>query len=297
MECIDKWLLRNNRLCPVCKRRVIPGGSDSESEDGGHDSSANTSTGLLAADQTRSNQQEYVESAPNEDEDTNESSRLLVTSNVTMTVASNSSFSPHLQNVNTNRRAQADDSASLLVTVGNQQHPSLSEMNEITSDLISLNNHMTTSIGSGASTQIFLQSGGASNNGNLLNPNQSIASKYGSISSINQINSNSNAKISGNPYQYQNLNYQVKSNSKNSLKYVWFLIVYFQFKDDQETDERQEANTAKNQIQQAIPESDARVDDFVEGTYSINDDDGQYVANKQETQSRIKNPTQKVRDI
>lgn len=209
MECIDKWLLRNNRLCPVCKRRVIPGGSDSESEDGGHDSSANTSTGLLAAaDQTRSNQQDYIESAPNEDEDTNESSRLLVTSNVTVAAASNSSSSPHLQNVNTNRRAQTDDSASLLV--GNHQHPSLSEMNEITSDLISLNNHMTTSIGSGASTQIFLQSGGASTNGNLLNPNQSIASKYGSISSINQINSNSNVKISATPYQYQNLNYQVK---------------------------------------------------------------------------------------
>lgn len=72
--------------------------------------------------------------------------------------------------------------------------------------------------------------------------------------------------------------------------------VYFKFKNDEETDERQEAaNTAKNQIQQAIPESDIAchnknsVDDFVENTNSINDD-GQYFVNKQETQSRIKTP-------
>lgn len=56
IECIDKWLLRNNRFCPVCKRRVLPGGSDSESE------GENTQT----------------ENRANEEEDTNESSRLLV---------------------------------------------------------------------------------------------------------------------------------------------------------------------------------------------------------------------------
>ena len=58
IECIDKWLLRNNRFCPVCKRRVLPGGSDSESESG--------------------NQNTTAENQPNEDDDTNESSRLLV---------------------------------------------------------------------------------------------------------------------------------------------------------------------------------------------------------------------------
>lgn len=32
IKCIDEWLLKNNRNCPVCKRRVLPGDDDSESE-------------------------------------------------------------------------------------------------------------------------------------------------------------------------------------------------------------------------------------------------------------------------
>lgn len=62
VECIDKWLLRNNRFCPVCKRRVLPGGSDSESDDG-RETATTTS---------------HVNHLPNEDENSNESSRLLV---------------------------------------------------------------------------------------------------------------------------------------------------------------------------------------------------------------------------
>lgn len=35
MKCIDPWLTKNRRVCPVCKRKVIAGGphaTDSETE-------------------------------------------------------------------------------------------------------------------------------------------------------------------------------------------------------------------------------------------------------------------------
>lgn len=56
-KCIDPWLTRNRRVCPVCKRRVIARGenfsdSDSDTEDesrpllrpGSHSSSGGTFT-------------------------------------------------------------------------------------------------------------------------------------------------------------------------------------------------------------------------------------------------------------
>lgn len=39
-KCIDPWLTKNKRSCPICKRKVIPGDdpdSDSESSDGEED--------------------------------------------------------------------------------------------------------------------------------------------------------------------------------------------------------------------------------------------------------------------
>lgn len=32
-KCIDPWLTKNKKTCPVCKRRVIPGSAESESSD------------------------------------------------------------------------------------------------------------------------------------------------------------------------------------------------------------------------------------------------------------------------
>lgn len=102
----------------------------------------------------------------------------------------------------------------------------MSVLNEIVNggDLSSLNNQMlmTTSLGSG-SGQLFLQSGGGGTgpNGMVLSVNNSIMSKYGSISSINQIapNTKPNSTIaatstaatttSASNNQYDNLIYQV----------------------------------------------------------------------------------------
>jgi E3 ubiquitin-protein ligase RNF13 len=33
IKCIDEWLLKNNRFCPVCKRRVLPGDEESADEE------------------------------------------------------------------------------------------------------------------------------------------------------------------------------------------------------------------------------------------------------------------------
>ena len=49
MKCIDPWLTKNKRTCPVCKRKVIPGDpdeSDSES-DSDEDAASSESTPLL----------------------------------------------------------------------------------------------------------------------------------------------------------------------------------------------------------------------------------------------------------
>ena len=49
MKCIDPWLTKNKRTCPVCKRKVIPGDpdeSDSES-DSDEDAAPSENTPLL----------------------------------------------------------------------------------------------------------------------------------------------------------------------------------------------------------------------------------------------------------
>jgi hypothetical protein len=106
IECIDKWLLRNNRCCPVCKRRVIPGDpeSDSDSESGPRNP---TSTSI-------------VEHAANEDDDTNESSRLLISN-----------------------RESANDNQSICTT-----STVLATNNQNNNDISSLNNQMTLSMNS-----------------------------------------------------------------------------------------------------------------------------------------------------
>jgi hypothetical protein len=106
IECIDKWLLRNNRVCPVCKRRVIPGEPDSDEE-----SNSNRPTSTSNVD---------IEQVANEDEETTESSRLLISRN--------------------------DDNSLLNGSI----HTLL---NANSNELGSLNNQMTTSISSGQQLQ------------------------------------------------------------------------------------------------------------------------------------------------
>ena len=155
IDCIDKWLLRNNRFCPVCKRRVLPGGeSDSEDND-------NTTTTTQTNDQLN-RVQTVDESQPNDDEDTNENSRLLI-------------------------RSQDNqlDSASVQTTSTTFNNPNLTSNSTLlmNNDLTSLNNHMTTSMTS--SNQLASKSGD-----NLA----ATSSKYGSISSINLLK-NENEKF------------------------------------------------------------------------------------------------------
>ncbi|CAH1781966.1 unnamed protein product [Owenia fusiformis] len=48
MKCVDPWLTKNKRVCPICKRRVIPGDhSDTESETDDEVPDATESTPLL----------------------------------------------------------------------------------------------------------------------------------------------------------------------------------------------------------------------------------------------------------
>ena len=37
MKCIDPWLTKNKRTCPVCKRKVIPGDPDDSDSDSDSD--------------------------------------------------------------------------------------------------------------------------------------------------------------------------------------------------------------------------------------------------------------------
>lgn len=153
-------MLRNNRSCPVCKRRVLPGDSDSENEE--------SSSSTTNADSRRI----LSENEPNEDDDTNESSRLLINNND-----------------NTNRVTLSEDNSSLLTTSTNVHN--LTSMSNLTTNFLnnnneisSLNNHMTTSI---SSSQL-------QNRGDLA----TSSSKYGSISSINQADtSNSQTHSNG----------------------------------------------------------------------------------------------------
>ncbi|XP_059170505.1 E3 ubiquitin-protein ligase RNF13-like [Physella acuta] len=56
-KCIDPWLTKNKKTCPVCKRRVIPGSAESESSDSDAGGTANTtgseSTPLLQGSTNR----------------------------------------------------------------------------------------------------------------------------------------------------------------------------------------------------------------------------------------------------
>lgn len=153
-------MLRNNRLCPVCKRRVIPGDPDSENEE---------STGASTANNDLRQVHHQQEHEPNEDDDTNETSRLLV-----------------------NRNQSNDDNSSLLttstnlhnLTTGSNLTSNLNNNNEISS----LNNHMTTSI---TSSQL-IQSVQLPQRGDLI----ASSSKYGSISSINIVEQNASTLLS-----------------------------------------------------------------------------------------------------
>jgi len=50
MKCIDPWLTKNKRNCPVCKRKVLPGDETSSSEEeSDDDGDATEHTPLLTA--------------------------------------------------------------------------------------------------------------------------------------------------------------------------------------------------------------------------------------------------------
>lgn len=171
VECIDKWLLRNNRFCPVCKRRVLPGGSDSENEDNENQ----TSTAQI--------------NHPNEDEDTNESSRLLV--NV------------RDSNFNDDNLSSATISTTLNANINLISADNLPTNNQLNTDLSSLNNQMTVSM---TSSQAPL-----SQNKDL----RSSSSRYGSISSI------ANATTSKSEETCEHLKYDAESdNSKDFIRHV-----------------------------------------------------------------------------
>ena len=52
MKCVDPWLTKNKRTCPVCKRKVIPGDeddSDSEIDSEDEHEAPSETTPLLTA--------------------------------------------------------------------------------------------------------------------------------------------------------------------------------------------------------------------------------------------------------
>lgn len=125
----------------------------------------------------------YVENEANDEEDTNESSRLLISTTMAVNRSNpnqvtHSSSSQNYPNYNN----------------GSHDKPTLlSSLNEIASEQINLENQITTSIESG-SGQMFLS--GCENNSEILpSINHSIMTKYGSISSINQVPNDFNIKI------------------------------------------------------------------------------------------------------
>lgn len=56
MKCIDPWLTKNKKTCPVCKRRVIPNDAESgsEAEDGQPAAGGSENTPLLGRDSRQS---------------------------------------------------------------------------------------------------------------------------------------------------------------------------------------------------------------------------------------------------
>ena len=137
--------MRNNRFCPVCKRRVLPGGSDSESSD---ESTGNATVSNTSSSINRRNS--LTENQPNEEDDTNESTRLLI-------------------NVRSN--SNDDNISSVTLNTNLANNPSQ------TNDMSSLNNQMTTSV---SSSQMLNQA----NNKDCL---RSSSSRYGSITSVNNV--------------------------------------------------------------------------------------------------------------
>lgn len=151
VECIDKWLLRNNRFCPVCKRRVLPGGSDSESEDG-NESGRTTVQSTLA----------------NEDDNPNESTRLLVNVRDNNVNSNEDNLSSATTNTTVNTVNITNE------TTQNNPPNNTNDNNQMNNDLSSMNNQMTVSLTS-SQAQTSLQ--------NQNKDLRSSSSRYGSMSS------------------------------------------------------------------------------------------------------------------
>ena len=59
MKCIDPWLTKNKRTCPVCKRKVIPGDPDeSDSESDSDEDAPSENTPLLGGGATATRRSE-----------------------------------------------------------------------------------------------------------------------------------------------------------------------------------------------------------------------------------------------
>lgn len=163
----------------MCKRRVLPGGSDSESDDGHEPQTPNVR-------RTEMN-------APNEDEDTNESSRLLVNvvrANSNEDNISASTISTFLNNNDKNTTPTTVTTTNEMNTTNAQQF----------GDMSSMNNQMTASTTSSQAQ----------------NPNlKASSSRYGSISSsLNIVTATTS-----------NLNYKRLLNSSYDMKHHELIAV------------------------------------------------------------------------
>jgi hypothetical protein len=188
VECIDKWLLRNNRHCPVCKRRVIArrAGDDDET------------------DSSEENEEMDLE-------ETNDRLRLIVD------VDESTRLLTHVAARSSNSRNN-EDNASLLTEITNLNQDNNSNNNNNTNNLnnnpkssslsnlhgAAIVNHETSSVNS----QMMNASLRSNYSSQLMTSatcarllcNQSLGSKatnvslskYGSISSMSQLNGDNN---------------------------------------------------------------------------------------------------------
>lgn len=170
-------VIKKQSIVPVCKRRVIPGDSESENEETSGTSSTDPETQPL-----------LVENEANDQDETNESTRLI-------------------QPIN------QEDNSSVLTTSTNLNN--LTSASNLTSlnnnEISSLNNHMTRSI----TSQIKIDNTGPT----ILGQTRDLAtsaSRYGSISSINLIDTNPSGS---NHDQISEELHQSKINSKQTPEY------------------------------------------------------------------------------
>ncbi|CAF0746455.1 unnamed protein product [Brachionus calyciflorus] len=207
IECIDKWLLRNNRLCPVCKRRVIPGDSESENEDNSGNSTNNPETQPL-----------LVENEPNEEVD--ESTRLIYTSNQEDN-ASVLTTSTNLQNLTLGSNLNNNEISSL----NNQMIRSINSRVDPSSTILGQNNLATSASRYGSISSINLiensTNSGLNNDENSYQHskiNSKQTPEYFSIPSVSILSDSVEATTSNSNLTDSNLDFQLRIKNSNEKK-------------------------------------------------------------------------------